>query len=753
MDYKIDILRVIDNNIKVNGWALPKDRNKTADFKILDNNKKEYPFELVRQKRLDIIEFYKIDNDETNYGFDITFEINKDEEYTLLIIADNKTTKYKLSRKIVHKFNSFSYRKKQKMIEFFNIDMIKRAFKFLTTEGIKAFITKTKKKVESFSVEYDYDEWYKLTKTKEEEIERQKKEYKNDFNTLPLFSIVIPIYNTKRVFLKKLFYSILNQTYQNFEVLIADATDYTKTNNKPKDYINDLNDDRIKIKILNENKTISENTNEALKMAKGDYIILVDHDDELTLDALYECAKVINENENVSFIYSDEDKVDMSDSSYFEPSFKPDFNLDMFLSVNYICHLSCIKKQLVDELINKYGKFERENFNGAQDYDLYLRIINLLIDKNELHNIKHIPKVLYHWRCHNESTSKNVNSKTYAFESGKRALLDFYKNTKMKFGQIKNVVDGFSKGTYKAVYEKIQNEPLISIIIPNKDHIDDLDLCINSLKKSIYKNYEIIIIENNSTEDKTFDYYKKIENNNIKIVYYDGIFNYSKINNSGVKEAKGDYLLLLNNDTEMINENSIEEMMCYVMREDVAIVGSKLLYKDDTIQHAGVIIGFGGIAGHTFINQYSNASTYMNRANIIQDLNAVTAACLMIKKSIFEKLGGFSEELGVAFNDIDLCMKVRKEKYLVVYNPYSSFYHYESKSRGLEDNEEKIKRFNKEVAIFLKKWKDIVDKGDEYYNPNLTLRKSDFSLRNLNFEKIGEPYKMDKEIYDIMESL
>lgn len=754
MEYRIDILRVIDNNIRVNGWALPKDRTKVADFKILDNKNKEYPFELVRQKRLDIVEYYKIDSADTNYGFDITFEINADEEYELLIIADNKTSKYKLSRKIVDRFNSFSYRKRQKMIEFFNADMFKRAFSFLMTEGLIAFITKSKKKVESFNVEYDYDEWYRIVKTNEKELDRQKKQYEEEFKTKPLFSIIIPIYNTKKVFLKKLFYSILNQTYQNFEIIVADATDYTKINNNPANYIKSLKDDRIKIKTLKENKSISDNTNEALKLATGDYIILCDHDDELTLDALYECTKVINENEEVNFIYSDEDKVDMSDTSYFEPNFKPDFNLDMFLSVNYISHLCCFKKQIVDELINKYGEFERNEYNGAQDYDLYLRVINLLIDKNKINTIKHIPQVLYHWRCHNESTSKNINSKTYAFESGKKALSDFYNNTKMNFPKVIDVIDGFSRGLYKAVFEKIKNEPLISVIIPNKDHIEDLDLCIKSLQKSIYKNYEIIIIENNSTDNKTFDYYKQIEQTpNIKVVYYKDIFNYSKINNFGVKESKGDYILFLNNDTEMINENSLEEMMNYLLRDDVGIVGSKLLYKDNTIQHAGVIIGFGGIAGHTFIGKYDKASTYMNRANVIQDLNAVTAACLMIKKSVFEEVNGFTEELAVAFNDIDLCMKVRAKNHLVVYNPYSCFYHYESKSRGLEDNEEKVKRFNREVAIFLKRWKEKVDSGDEYYNRNLTLRKSDFSLRNLNFEKIGEPYKMDKEIYDIMESL
>ena len=296
---------------------------------------------------------------------------------------------------------------------------------------------------------------------------------------------------------------------------------------------------------------------------------------------------------------------------------------------------------------------------------------------------------------------------------------------------------------------------MITIVIPNKDHIDDLDKCLKSINKSIYRNLKILIIENNSIDIDTFKYYEKIQNKSdfkIEVIKYNDTFNYSKINNFAVNKTDSEYILFLNNDIEMIDDNSIEEMADYILRKDVACVGAKLLYKDKTIQHAGVILGIGGIADHAF-KGIDDKLTYMNRALFVQDVNAVTGACLLIKKTIFNDISGFDEFLAVAFNDIDLCMKIREKNYLIVYNPYASFYHYESASRGLEDSKEKVDRFNKEFAYFLKKWNKKIIAGDEYYNPNLTLRKNDFSIKNLKFEKIGEPYKIDEEINMIMESL
>lgn len=756
MHYNIDAMHLADEYIKVEGWVLPDNINDTVYFKVINKNHIDIPFELEKISRIDVTDYYKIENAESyNIGFNISFKADSADIYYLIINVNNKKIKIKLSKKIVDNFNSFEYKKLVSFKNYFNFATFKRAFEYLFTEGLSSFIDKTKRKIKGLQVDYDYDEWYKLTKTSDEELNRQRKEYKNEFFIKPKFSIIIPIYDTRDSFLKKLFDSILNQTYDNFEVCIADATDYNIAKNNPKRFFNGLNDDRIKIKYLDENLTISENTNKALSLATGDYIVLCDHDDELTLDALYEFTKVLNKNNNVKFIYSDEDKIDTTSSYLFEPHFKPDFNLDMLLCVNYICHLTCIDKKLVDKLIAKDGCFERLGFNGAQDYDLFLRIVNLLIDDNDLSAIYHIRKVLYHWRSHNLSTSKVASSKDYAFISGKKAIIDFYKNTKINFNEVLDVETGYSVGLYRTVFKKIIDEPKLSIIIPNKDHIDDLELCLNSLTKSIYKNFEVVIVENNSTDEKTFDYYKNIQgkfNFNIKILYYEGIFNYSKINNFAVSNVNSEYILLLNNDVELINENSIEDMMNYIMRDDVGIVGAKLLYPDNSIQHAGVILGFGGIAGHAFVGIHEKR-TYMNRAHMIQDLTCVTAACLMTKKSLYDKVNGLTEEFVVAFNDIDYCMKIRELDKLVVYNPYANFYHYESKSRGYEDTKEKIDRFNREVALFNIKWGDKIKSGDIYYNPNLTLRKSDFSLRNLKVESIAEPYPLDEEIYKIMESM
>ena len=471
-----------------------------------------------------------------------------------------------------------------------------------------------------------------------------------------------------------------------------------------------------------------------MDMAKGDYIVLADHDDTLTPDALYELAKAVNKDQDNDVIYSDEDKLDMDGGALFEPHFKPDFNIDLLTSTNYICHLFAVKRELVE----KVGKFDHE-FDGAQDYDFIFRCTE------KAKKICHVPKVLYHWRCHQDSTASNPESKMYAFEAGARAIKAHFDRLGI---EVESIEKGVDFGKYHTRF-KIKGEPLVSVIIPNKDHRLDLDVCVKSLmEKATYKNLEYIVIENNSTEKATFEYYEQMEkeHDNFHVVTWEREFNYSAINNFGEKYAKGEYLLFLNNDTEIIEPDCIQEMLGYCQREDVGAVGARLLYQDDTIQHAGVVIGFGGIAGHTFIGLHKNENSYFHRAMCAQDYSAVTAACVMVKRSVFESVGGFSAELAVAFNDIDLCMKIRAADKLIVYDPYALLYHYESKSRGLEDTPEKVARFNREIAIFAKKWPDILKNGDPYYNPNLTLRKSNFALRDLKKEKIGEPYKLEVDL-------
>ncbi|MDY5776163.1 MAG: glycosyltransferase family 2 protein, partial [Lachnospiraceae bacterium] len=381
--------------------------------------------------------------------------------------------------------------------------------------------------------------------------------------------------------------------------------------------------------------------------------------------------------------------------------------------MNYICHLFVFKRGLLE----KTGGFQKE-YDGAQDHDFIFRCVE------QAEEIYHIPKVLYHWRCHMQSTSSNPESKLYAFENGAKAVQAHYDRMEIPA----KVEQGRYYGMYRTFYQW-KERPLVSIIIPNKDHIEDLRKCILSIERQAYDNYEILIVENNSTEEETFAYYKEIESEKIHVLFYEGGFNFSKINNFGAEQAKGTYYLLLNNDTEMIGEHCLEELLYPCMREDVGIVGARLYYEDDTVQHAGVIIGFGGMAGHTFIGMDREDNGYFSRSICTQDLSAVTAACMMTKKSVFEEVNGLDEELIVAFNDIDYCLRVRETGKLVIFNPHAELYHYESKSRGLENSAEKVERFNREVAFFTKRWEGILKDGDPYYNPNLTLDRADFSLK------------------------
>nr|WP_283245069.1 glycosyltransferase family 2 protein [Qiania dongpingensis] len=552
---------------------------------------------------------------------------------------------------------------------------------------------------------------------------------------MPCFSIIVPLYRTPQKFLCDMIESVMSQTYQNWELCMADGsgdrgeTDFDSygITEVLKNYQKE--DARIRFLTLQENEGIAGNTNAALSIATGDYIVLLDHDDLLTEDALFECARRINQEaaagKNADVLYSDEDKLTYKNKKefYIDPHFKPDFNPDLLRSMNYISHLFVAKRDLIEGV----GGF-RQEFDGAQDYDFIFRCVE------QASNVCHIPRVLYHWRISAQSTAEDPQKKMYAFEAGARAIKAHC--LRVGIGEVK-VKQNEVLGAYRVVYP-VKGRPKVSVIIPNKDHSDDLRVCVQSvLEKASYKNVEVIVAENNSTEEKTFQCYREFETryDNIKIVIWksDKGFNFSAINNYAASFAEGEYLLFLNNDTEFINEDCIEEMLGFCQRDDVGIVGAKLFYADDTIQHAGVVVGYGGIAGHTFIGFHKSEKTYFLRAFCAQDYSAVTAACMMTKRSIFEEVGGFYEGLAVAFNDIDYCMKVRSLDKLVVFNPFAQLYHYESKSRGIEDTPEKVIRFEHEVETFRERWAEILEKGDPYYNPNLTLLNSDFSLRN--FEK------------------
>lgn len=698
VEYFIETANVSENILTLSGWGIG---TKELALTIKLDGKPAKDVTIKKNYRRDVMEVFEEVGNSYEAGFQISTSVAGVKKVEVILESADKKSVYKTSVAAAASGKGSAA----------GINAFQKFFIYLRKEGVSATFNRIRVKLFHKKDTFTYERWLKDNQITKSELEEQRKE---TFSYEPKFSIVVPLYMTKESYLRALIESVANQTYANWELCFADGSGEGSPLEKIiKEYQKRGLD--IQYEILAENKGISENTNAAIKMATGDYIVLADHDDIVAENALYECAKAINADKNIDVLYSDEDKIDMAGKKYFDPNFKPDLNMDLLCSMNYICHLFVVKKTIID----KIGML-RSEFDGAQDHDFILRCVEAA------QSVYHIPKVLYHWRCHINSTAANPESKLYAFEAGRKAVEEHYK----RIGVPAKVEHSSFYGMFHTKF-CWEEQPLISILIPNKDHIEDLKKCMESIEqKSTYRNFEFVVIENNSTEEETFAYYKEIaKKENVQVVYYKGGFNFSKINNFGAQYAKGEYLLLLNNDTEIITPECLQELLGYCMREDVGIVGAKLCYDDDTIQHAGVVIGFGGMAGHAFIESSRFDTGYMGRIMCAQDYSAVTAACMMTKKSVYNAVGGLTETLEVAFNDIDYCLKVRELGKLVVYNPYAELYHYESKSRGMEDTPEKVERFNSEVAKFCERWEDILQKGDPYYNPNLTLDKADFSLR------------------------
>lgn len=521
-----------------------------------------------------------------------------------------------------------------------------------------------------------------------------------EFKYKPLFSFIMPTYNVSKELLEKCLESLLNQSYSNFEICIADDNStLEETKETLKKY---EKNPKIKITYRKENGMISKASNTALKTAKGEFIVLVDNDDVVEKDALYYICEALNNNKNIDMIYTDEDKLDFKGNP-MEPHFKPDYSPDTFMGVNYICHLTCLRKKIIDEI----GGF-RSEFDGSQDYDLFLRFTE------KTNNIYHIPKILYHWRQTKTSTAGYLGNKNYAYIAGKKALTEALKRRKID-GE---VLDNPNVSTYLIKYHN--NNELISIIIPIKDNSKMTRRCIDSIyKKSTYKNFEIILVDNNSTEKETkkmIEEYKE-KYNNFKSIRLECEFNYSYINNEAVKYAKGKYLLFLNNDTEVISEDFLEWMLGYARQKNTGCVGIKLLYPDKLVQHAGVVLGYGGVAGHIYVTASYNDNGLFGRLTMPYNYTAVTAACLMINKDKFNKINGFDEQLKVALNDVDLNLKALKEGYYNICLSNIEMTHYESKSRGYEASSEKHNRFLSEQKYMKEKWGNYLDE-DKYFSKN-----------------------------------
>lgn len=569
--------------------------------------------------------------------------------------------------------------------------------------------------------------------------EEARKERETRFAYMPQISILVPLYNTDETMLKEMIDSVLYQTYENWQLCLADGSDkeHAYVEQVCRAYIEAEGDrGRIVYRRLERNEGISGNTNQCLTLATGEYIGLFDHDDILHPSVLFEYVKAINE-QGADYLYCDETTFKSGNIDHMlTMHFKPDYAPDNLRANNYICHFSVFKRTLLEGT-----ELFRSKFDGSQDHDMILR----LTDRAK--KVVHIPKLMYYWRCHPASVASNIGAKTYAIDAARGAVADHlrshgYENFKITSTRAFETI-------FKIRYE-IKGSPKISIVIANKDHAEDLKRCISSIyEKSTYDNWEIIVVENGSTEESILAYYKELtgqdvkagnthggfvsEDGKVRVVVYEteGSFNYSAVNNFGVSFATGEYILLLNNDTEVITVNWLEELLMYAQREDVGAVGAKLYYPDKTIQHAGVVLALGAhrTAGHSHYKQPKANLGYMGRLCYTQNVSAVTGACLMVKKHLFEEVGGLDEGFAISLNDVDFCLKLREKGFLNVFTPFAECFHYESISRGLDDQGEKAERYNRESEQFRTKWKEVLEAGDPYYNPNFSLDRSDFSLK------------------------
>ena len=547
-----------------------------------------------------------------------------------------------------------------------------------------------------------YQAWLSKHQVTIDEWRRQKADH---FENEPLISIVVPCYNSNETYLKEMVDSVLAQSYPKWELLLMDASADVKIVKKVAAQAEDA---RVKYFALPSNKGIVGNTNAGIQQAEGDFIAFLDHDDLLEPDALYCYVEKINTDPTTKLLYCDEDLFSEK-GTYTQPVFKTELNVDLLYSHNCVTHFLMVEAAYLQQI-----GLSEEEVSGAQDFDLVLRALE------GGGTIAHVPRVLYHWREHEGSTSgDNTESKPYAEEAGRIALQNHFDRRGIK-GTVEVTEHPY---VYRMRYELPNPLPLISIVIPNKDHVEVLDECVQSLlNNATYENLEILIVENNSTEEATFDYYRKLQDqsNKMRVITWEQGFNYSKIINFGVAQAKGEYVLLLNNDTKVITSDFLQEMLGYLMREDVGVVGAKLYFRDNLIQHAGMIAGPYGAVAHVHQNYSRTYEGYLARAVRPGNFSAVTGACQLVKKEVFNEVGGYEESLAIGFNDVDFCLKVWQAGYRVVFTPYAELYHYEFTSRGRETfDKKKMYRWKQEQAEFTKRWPKYFLEGDPFVNLNL----------------------------------
>lgn len=689
--YSLDVVLVRDKKLVIQGWALSL-RNEPVRLELEDGSDKKLKPVVKWANRLDVLEFFQSEAKVAKCGFNLSVEIGKQPECLLRLRDSANSLEIPLDLKKIRR-EMWKY---SAAAEFWS-DFRKEGFRAAAEQARERRLQKGWRA---------YEKWYSSHKASPEELKQQRKQ---KFLNQPKISIIVPLYRTPEKYLREMIRSVQDQTYGNWELCLADGGgEEFSLRESVKKYAR--GDGRIRYKLLAENLGISGNTNAAFKMAEGEYVGLLDHDDLLVPETLYECVKVLNEKPDTDALYTDEDKVDMKGRQHFDPNFKPDFNQDLLHTQNYICHFFVVKKEIAE----KVGGF-RSEYDGAQDFDFIFRCTELA------GTVRHIPKILYHWRCHKNSTAMNPESKLYAYEAGIRAVTDHYRRlgipAKAEFGE--------GWGMYHTKY-MYQDQPLISAIIPNRDHVERLNRCMRSLlKTSEYKNLEIIVVENGSKDSETFAYYELIQERYpaVRVVSMekDMPFSCGAAYNTGAESAKGDFLLFLHSDTWLRNDECLTELLGPCMREDIGCAGGKLLFPDDTIQHAGMIVGLGkeGTAANAFYGYPDYVPGYMMRPAAVQNYSAVSGACMMVRRAVFEKMGGFSGEFPSALQDVDFCLRLGKEGLRVLYTPYAQLYHEEAGTAP----------FHRDSRLFRERWHEILENGDPYYNMNFTLEKPDFSLR------------------------
>ncbi|HIB1946711.1 TPA: glycosyltransferase family 2 protein [Enterococcus faecalis] len=693
------------NNLTITGWALDTITKESPTFTI-NNENQVSAYNIQRVLREDVNQIYQTEP-AIEAGFVVTLEGIKQKKvlpFHFQSSAHVITVDFPLNKKypVIPGTEDKVTRLWIKA---------KKGFKYMAKNGISHTIQRAK--IEKLRNQASYPNW--LARNEVLDIEAMTQEIAT-FHYQPKISIAMPVYNVEEKWLRLCIDSILNQVYTNWELCMADDASTDPNVKKILTEYQQL-DERIRVVFREQNGHISEATNSALTIATGEFVALLDNDDELAINAFYEVVKVLNENPELDLIYSDEDKIDM-DGNRSDPAFKPDWSPDLLLGTNYISHLGVYRRSILEEI----GGF-RKGYEGSQDYDLVLRFT----EKTTKERITHIPKVLYYWRMLPTSTAVDQGSKGYAFEAGLRAVQDAL----VRRGINGHATHGAANGLYDVYYD-IESEKLVSIIIPTKNGYKDVQRCVSSIiEKTTYQNYEIIMADNGSTDPKMHELYAEFEQQLPGRFFVESIdipFNFSTINNRAAKKAHGEYLLFLNNDTEVITENWLTLMVSFAQQERIGCVGAKLLYPNNTVQHAGVILGLGGVAGHGHYGYPHGDLGYFGRLAINVNYSAVTAACLLMKKADFDAVGGFEEAFTVAFNDVDLCLKVQALGRDNVWLHEAELYHFESQTRGYDDKGKKKKRFEQEKVMMEEKWGPLI-KNDPFYNPNLTRDIPNFSLR------------------------